>query len=157
MCVSGEGKTQKSRSENDIAMNKYTIEEVAQHNHVEDLWIIIHGNVYNVTSFLSEHPGGEEVLLELAGQDATECFENIGHSEEAKQLREKFKIGEVTNQGSTTQPQITSKVQSEKTRVHDMITESTINQDDRQTGGNITVIYIVIAIFAIMFYYYYKL
>jgi len=91
-------------------MNKYTTEEVALHNNAEDLWIIIHGNVYNLTSFLTEHPGGEEVLLELSGRDGTECFDSIGHSEEAKLLREKFKIGEVTNESA--QSQITSKVQS---------------------------------------------
>lgn len=91
-------------------MNEYTTEEVALHNNPEDLWIIIHGHVYNLTSFLAEHPGGEEVLLELAGKDGTECFDNIGHSEEAKQLRKKFQIGEVTNQSA--QSHTTSKVQS---------------------------------------------
>lgn len=96
-------------------MNKYTIDEVALHNNYQDLWVIIHGNVYNLTSFFTEHPGGEEVLLALAGQDGTECFDSIGHSDEAKLLREKFKIGEVTNQGSGTQSQITSTIQSKTT------------------------------------------
>jgi len=56
---------------------------------------VIHGGVYNITKFYKEHPGGEEVLLKLAGQDATECFEAIGHSNEAIILRQNFKIGEI--------------------------------------------------------------
>jgi len=75
----------------------YTIDEVAHHNHEEDLWIAIHGKIYNLTSFLKEHPGGEEVLLALAGGDGTECFDNIGHSHEAILLREKFYIGELVD------------------------------------------------------------
>lgn len=40
-----------------------------------------------------QHPGGEEVFLANAGQDATDCFDAIGHSEEAKSLMKGFKIG----------------------------------------------------------------
>ena len=34
--------------------------------------------MYDVTSFLEEHPGGKEVLLALAGSDATNAFEDVG-------------------------------------------------------------------------------
>ncbi|KYQ53390.1 Cytochrome b5 type B [Trachymyrmex zeteki] len=80
-------------------MDVYTIDEVASHNNAEDLWIVIHGGVYNITKFHKEHPGGEEVLLKLAGQDATECFEAVGHSNEAIILREGYKIGEIRANG----------------------------------------------------------
>lgn len=42
-----------------------------------------------------KHPGGEEVLLEQGGQDCTEAFEDIGHSSDARELMEIFKIGEL--------------------------------------------------------------
>ncbi|XP_018342579.1 PREDICTED: cytochrome b5-like isoform X2 [Trachymyrmex septentrionalis] len=74
----------------------FTREEVEKHAETSrDTWIIIHNNVYNVTSFLNEHPGGEEVLLEQNGQDATEAFEDIGHSTDARQMMESYKIGEL--------------------------------------------------------------
>lgn len=60
---------------------KYGVSEVSRHNQASDLWIALHGKVYDVTKFLKEHPGGEEVLLNLAGQDATKCFDDIGHSQ----------------------------------------------------------------------------
>ena len=42
-------------------------EEVETHNKKDDCWMVIHGKVYDVTKFLPEHPGGEEVMLETRG------------------------------------------------------------------------------------------
>lgn len=42
-----------------------------------------------------QHPGGEEVLLEQAGKDGSEAFEDVGHSSDARELMVKYKIGEI--------------------------------------------------------------
>ncbi|KAB1256162.1 Cytochrome b5, partial [Camelus dromedarius] len=42
-----------------------------------------------------QHPGGEEVLREQAGGDATENFEDVGHSTDARELSKTFIIGEL--------------------------------------------------------------
>uniref|UniRef100_A0A8B9UF90 Cytochrome b5 heme-binding domain-containing protein n=1 Tax=Anas zonorhyncha TaxID=75864 RepID=A0A8B9UF90_9AVES len=42
-----------------------------------------------------KHPGGEEVLLEQAGKDATESFEDVGHSTDAREMLKQYYIGEV--------------------------------------------------------------
>ncbi|KAJ3490938.1 hypothetical protein NLI96_g1064 [Meripilus lineatus] len=52
----------------------FTAEEVANHNKKDDVWVIIDGQVLDVTSFLADHPGGEKAILLYAGRDATEEF-----------------------------------------------------------------------------------
>lgn len=50
--------------------------------------------MYDVTNYLDDHPGGAEVMLDVAGQDADEFFEDIGHSKEAREELAKHYIGE---------------------------------------------------------------
>merc|ERR1712063_162906 len=55
----------------------YTMDEVAKHTTKGDCWVVVNGEVLNVTNFLSEHPGGELAILTFAGRDATEEFNMI--------------------------------------------------------------------------------
>ncbi|XP_051164248.1 cytochrome b5 [Leptopilina boulardi] len=90
--------TPNETSSSSTATKLFSREEVAKYNDSKETWLIIHNNVYNVTAFLNEHPGGEEVLLELAGKDATESFEDVGHSSDARQMMEPFKVGEIIDE-----------------------------------------------------------
>ncbi|KAJ8921651.1 hypothetical protein NQ315_010560 [Exocentrus adspersus] len=74
---------------------QYSLADVKTHNDNRSSWIVIHNNIYDVTEFLNEHPGGEEVLLEQAGKDGSEAFEDVGHSSDARELMIKYKIGEL--------------------------------------------------------------
>jgi cytochrome b5 len=49
--------------------------------------------VYDVTKYLDDHPGGAEVMLDVAGQNADEFFEDIGHSKEARNELTKYLLG----------------------------------------------------------------
>lgn len=44
------------------------------------------------------HSGGEEVMLDVAGQDATEAFEDVGHSDEARETLEQLYCGNLKRQ-----------------------------------------------------------
>ncbi|KAF0976094.1 hypothetical protein FDP41_004770 [Naegleria fowleri] len=57
--------------------------------------VVISGKIISVEKFKEEHPGGEEVLMEYAGLDATEAFELARHSESAKRKVLELMIGEV--------------------------------------------------------------
>ena len=76
-----------------------TLAEVAAHDREDDCYLII-GNertggakVYDVTKYLEDHPGGDAVLLELAGKHADDMFEDIGHSMNARQQLKEFLVG----------------------------------------------------------------
>lgn len=73
----------------------FTYQEIAEHTTADDLWMIIDGKVYDCTKFVDEHPGGDEILIDLGGQDATGPFEDIGHSDDAVKLLEPMYVGDV--------------------------------------------------------------
>ncbi|CAI4219993.1 unnamed protein product [Parascedosporium putredinis] len=73
-------------------------QDVAGHNTKDSLYMVIHDKVYDVTKFVDEHPGGEEVLLDVGGQDATEAFEDVGHSDEAREMLEPLLVGALDRQ-----------------------------------------------------------
>jgi len=79
-------------------VKKFSLKEVSEHNSNKSTWLVIHDDIFDVTKFLDEHPGGEEVLLEQAGKDATENFEDVGHSTDARELMKEYKVGTLTEQ-----------------------------------------------------------
>ncbi|KAF5746324.1 cytochrome b5 [Tripterygium wilfordii] len=73
----------------------FVLSEVAEHNTSKDCWLVIDGKVYDVTKFMEDHPGGDEVLLSATGKDATDDFEDVGHSSTAKAMMDEFYIGDI--------------------------------------------------------------
>jgi len=78
-------------------MNTYTTEEVSKHSTKGDCWLIIKGQVYNVTEFLSIHPGGSSILVSVGGQDATEYFEELHRPEILDEVGKQYIIGGLTH------------------------------------------------------------
>ncbi|KAG8661632.1 cytochrome b5 [Manihot esculenta] len=92
----------------------YTMHEASQHKTKEDCWIVIDGKVYDVSSYLDEHPGGDDVVLATIGKDAADDFEDAGHSESARELLQSFCIGELdTSAPVIPELEISSKKQPE--------------------------------------------
>ena len=80
-----------------MADGVYSLEEVGKHTSKTDLWVVVWNHVYDVTKYQEDHPGGKEFLLENAGADATTAYEDIGHSTDAREILENFRIGKVTD------------------------------------------------------------
>lgn len=72
-----------------------TLEEVSFHDQINDCWIVLYDRVYDVTKFLYSHPGGEDVILDHAGRDATLAFRGTGHSKAATNMLRDYLIGEL--------------------------------------------------------------
>merc|ERR1712156_1061755 len=47
------------------------------HASESDCWVIVGEDVYDVTNFMAEHPGGKKAIMLFAGKDATEEFDML--------------------------------------------------------------------------------
>ncbi|KAL3623696.1 Cytochrome B5-like protein [Castilleja foliolosa] len=74
------------------ACKSYTKDEVSLHNKRTDCWIIIKEKVYDVTSYVEEHPGGDAILAH-AGDDSTKGFFGPQHATRVFDMIEDFYIG----------------------------------------------------------------
>ncbi len=74
-------------------MKNLTWSEIAQHNSTQDCWIVVDGGVYDVTEWVSKHPGGEMLAI-LAGEDASAMYHS-SHLRDITPMLEKFRIGVV--------------------------------------------------------------
>lgn len=67
---------------------------VAEHNSRESCWSSINGNVYDLTSWIPQHPGGEQAILQLCGKDGSAKFNGMhGGSATQENILAGFKIG----------------------------------------------------------------
>lgn len=70
--------------------------DVASHNNEKSCYVTIGTNVYDVTDFLFDHPGGGELVLEYGGKDVTEILKDEfshTHSEAAYEILEDSLVG----------------------------------------------------------------
>lgn len=75
----------------------FSAEEIAAHDRPEDCWLVIRGNVYDVTPYIPSHPAPRRTITDYCGTDSTQAFETKErgrpHSTDAWQLLESYLIG----------------------------------------------------------------
>jgi cytochrome b involved in lipid metabolism len=77
-----------------------TTSDLAKHTNENSCWMAINGNVYDVTKYISSHPGGNLILLGC-GKDATDLFTGIAsmgkrHSSRAQSLLAQLLVGQLS-------------------------------------------------------------
>ncbi|KAF9223837.1 acyl-CoA dehydrogenase NM domain-like protein [Gyrodon lividus] len=94
-------------------LKEFTLEEVAQHNKPDDLWVAIDAKVYNLSQFKDLHPGGIVVLINegVAGQDATDAFYGLHRHEVLERPQYKrLQIGTIKGQKSVIHDHVVGEV-----------------------------------------------
>jgi cytochrome b involved in lipid metabolism len=77
-------------------------DEIRRHDSKESLWVVIDGEVYDLTVFAEKHPGGLNALLAVAGRDASAAFAAAGHSAATQIFRLNYRVGRVATSASAT-------------------------------------------------------
>jgi len=75
-----------------------TMDLVAKHSTRSSCWSVINGNVYDLTSWIPNHPGGEKRILAICGIDGSDAY-NGAHGTRSKpaKILFGFKIGALVN------------------------------------------------------------
>lgn len=82
----------------------YTLEDLATHKCAQSCWVTLKGKVYNVTSFVSDHPGGDDLILNNADTDVESIMkdkDSHDHSESAYEMLEEYVIGRLGTEATT--------------------------------------------------------
>jgi cytochrome b involved in lipid metabolism len=96
--TSGESVTGTQNSQSEPGEKTYAMTEVVAHKDSSSCWSVIDGNVYDLTQWISKHPGGRQAIIQLCGKDGTEKF----HGQHADNKRQAdalvmMKIGVLAN------------------------------------------------------------
>ena len=72
----------------------YNSADLAKHSTSKSCWSAIDGNVYDLTAWINQHPGGSSVIKAICGRDGSAAFngQHSGQSRPANELKN-FKIG----------------------------------------------------------------
>ena len=76
----------------------YTLVAISSHSSSSSCWSAISGKVYDLTSFITKHPGGSQAILAICGKDGSELFDGQhGMDPRAKGLLPNFYLGYLSN------------------------------------------------------------
>jgi cytochrome b involved in lipid metabolism len=73
----------------------YSMGEVAKHNSKSDCWVIINGQICDLSGFMGKHPGGEGPIMRFAGKDASVEWNAIHRPDAIDKLAKETIIGYV--------------------------------------------------------------
>eukprot|EP00658_Telonema_sp_P-2_P054154 TRINITY_DN43102_c0_g1_i1.p1 TRINITY_DN43102_c0_g1~~TRINITY_DN43102_c0_g1_i1.p1 ORF type:complete len:132 (-),score=42.88 TRINITY_DN43102_c0_g1_i1:430-825(-) len=116
-------------------LKQISLKEFKKHGTPDDLWLCIRGKVLDVTKYQEDHPGSDTILQDMAGKDATLDFDDVGHTSDAKTLRDELVIGEMSLEDQKQLPGYS---------------EHGEENEAEAAGGGMSMILIVVALLAVL-------
>lgn len=102
----------------DFSGGEIPVKEVMSHNKINDCWIVLNGEVYDISSFIEKHPGGADRLLEVAGKDATTKFLQVHSTEVLNKMKSHLLyIGKLKGSFEYTTSEEESKIKEMKSKI----------------------------------------
>ncbi|EEH18077.2 hypothetical protein PABG_00640 [Paracoccidioides brasiliensis Pb03] len=83
----------------------FSKDAVASHNKSDSLWVVIDEDVYDLTKFQEEHPGGKKILQRVAGKDASKQFWKYHNASVLKKYSAQLKVGSLDSKKVAAAPQ----------------------------------------------------
>ncbi len=75
----------------------YDLQEFVKHNGKESCWVLMDKYIYDVTTFLDDHPGSYKILFKCCAKDCTKGYQDKGigeaHSSKSDKMRDNMIIG----------------------------------------------------------------
>lgn len=99
---------------------RFSVADVASHNKADNLWLIVDEDVYDLTKFQDEHPGGKKsmytttcsnptanktsVLQRVAGKDASKQFWKYHNESILKKYQKQLQVGSLDSKAAPPPP-----------------------------------------------------
>lgn len=82
----------------------FTTADVATHNKADKLYIVVDEDVYDLTKFQDEHPGGKKILQRVAGKDASKQFWKYHNDSILKKYKAQLQVGSLVTKKKAEAP-----------------------------------------------------
>ncbi|XP_078113867.1 fatty acid 2-hydroxylase [Sander vitreus] len=112
--------------------------EVARHCTKDSCWVLLGTRVYDVTSFLRMHPGGEALILRRSGKDVSREMEGPPHrhSENARRWMEQYYIGELDRDRCTDETQTLKERRKASEQTEENMAEKMTDKKEKEKDVN---------------------
>eukprot|EP00731_Ephydatia_muelleri_P023135 Em0015g718a len=107
-------------------LRKFTWKELSQLNGRHNAHVAVRGKVYDVSSFVSRHPGGVDQIMLGAGRDITQLFESY-HPSETYKILDKYYVGTLVDNELPVFPPPSEFYRTVKKRVEDYFKDAKID------------------------------
>ncbi|KAK3217422.1 hypothetical protein GRF29_1g3051980 [Pseudopithomyces chartarum] len=86
---------------------RFSTADVASHNKADNLYIIVDEDVYDLTKFQDDHPGGKKILQRVAGKDASKQFWKYHNESILKKYKKQLQVGSLDSKAAPPTPPAT--------------------------------------------------